>query len=1797
MFPLRHRPSRSSSQNRKRAPRRRRPLERLEDRRLLAGDPALTLTISPATFAENAGAAAAIGTISRVNTDDAAALTVNLSSSNTNQAIVPASVVIPAGQASTTFNIGAVDDHVVTGTQAVTISAAADAAVPLSVATNFGSGGVVFQNSLTQAVAVQPDDGKVVTAGLYYTGNASANFYDETVSRYNADGTPDTTFGTNGAITNDLSGQSDKPQAVLIQPDGKIVVGGIGGDGPIFYAELARYNTDGTLDGSFGSGGKMLLNQGGYNEVLDLALQSDGKILAAGANGGGLGVIRLNPDGSLDTGFGDNGIASAPSQFGNRAFGVVVQPDGQIVLAGVNQEGNYNSQVALARFTPQGALDLNFGTGGVVETDLPGWYDEGRDVVLQPDGKLVVAGATSPPNDFPPDYNFVLIRYDANGALDSNFGKGGEVITDLGASDEPLSAALQPDGTIVVSGQTFPPNSGYAGYQAVVARYAPDGTLEDKIIPSTTGLSGTDVVVAPNGEVFVAGRGLSNGRLMAFQSFTPLSATAKVSVLNTDLVTTVTVNTLLDADAADASTSAVDTNGNGQVSLRSAIEYLNANGGGSVVFDPALFASGPAKISLSLGELWITGAESIAGPGASHLTLDASGKSRVFDTIGSPQDNQIAITGLTLTGGDGIGDRAYYDGQGGAILNGANLTLSHDTITGNTAQFGGGLYNVATLTLTDNTISNNQAQVNGGGMLNEGITTSTGDTFNGNSIQAGFNNASGGAIWNGSDLVLTNDTITGNTAQGNLASGGGVENDNRLTLSNDTISGNSAIATAAGGAGGGLDNQATLYLGNSLVIGNTSTVGATTSESDYTGAAPTGDNGHNLINQSAAGILVTGAGSSPLLANNGGPTQTIAPVARGPAVGAAGPLATLGAALSSGDTIAAVGDAGFLGAGDAIKIDNEIVVITSVDDNNNTITITRGQDGTAAASHVSGATLSLALDQRGFVRTRPDVGALEGPQASFVVNTLADPHLDGFTSLRDAVTQADSEPYPGNVAITFDPALFAGGPATIDLIQGELDLNQPVSIQGPGADQLTIDAHHRSRIFNIAEIISPIALRDTISGLTMTGGQAGSSNYGQGGALYNSGNLTLSDDAITNSSSGSQGGGIFNSGRLTMLRDTVSGNTAPGGGGGIANSTNGVLNSTDDTISGNSGVFWGGGIYNTGSITSTRDAITGNAATPNANGGAQGGGIYSSGSLVTSQDTISGNQAVGLSRGGQGGGAAGGGVVIGYQGKYTSSGDTISGNLVQGGAALGPSGAFGGSARGGGVLAGYQSVVSLTNDTISGNRALGGDATYTTVGNTSPAAGNGEGGGVLDEDGSVTLVADTISGNTATGGSGSGSAADGAGSGGGAATDGGGTLTLVNTIVVGNSAASAANVDSSLSALSHANVIDAPLAQVLMTDAAGNPLLADNGGPTETIALTPGAADTPNPALGAAAALAALQSGLNATDNSDTITVDATTFLAAGDLLRIGSEIVKIQQLNATPDTLNVLRAQDGTTETTHAVGDFISLADDQRGLPRHAAPDIGAYETQTLTPTVTVADLGGVYNGSAYSVTAASVIGQNGTVLASLGDPSLSYSYYQGTLTAAQIASATPLPGAPINVGDYTVVAHFTGVAGYPNADSSPASFSITPAKVSYTIGNDKQVYGSPADLAKDLGTTIATGINGETLGITYASTGDTATANVGSYDITGTLSAGSGALSNYTVTLTNGTLTVDPYAFTYTIGNDKQVYGSPADLAKDLGTTIATGINGETLGITYASTGDTATANAGSYPITGTLSAGSGA
>ncbi len=200
-------------------------------------------------------------------------------------------------------------------------------------------------------------------------------------------------------------------------------------------------------------------------------------------------------------------------------------------------------------------------------------------------------------------------------------------------------------------------------------------------------------------------------------------------------------------------------------------------------------------------------------------------------------------------------------------------------------------------------------------------------------------------------------------------------------------------------------------------------------------------------------------------------------------------------------------------------------------------------------------------------------------------------------------------------------------------------------------------------------------------------------------------------------------------------------------------------------------------------------------------------------------------------------------------------------------------------------------------------------------------------------------------------------------------------------------------------------------------------------------------------------------------------------------------------------------------------------------------------------------------------------------TATVTLSDNRVSGDQLTESYTSASFANKDAGNGIAVNVTGISVTGSAAGNYVLGNTTGTTTA-NIIPAAVSYTIGNDSQTYGTAANLSKDLPGTIATGVNGENLSIAYVSTGDTGTAHAGTYAITGSVTGGTGLASDYTVSLTSGTLTVNPAALSYTIGSDSQSYGNPANLSKDLPGTIATGINGENLSIAYSSTGDTATA-----------------
>ncbi|MEP6705061.1 MAG: FG-GAP-like repeat-containing protein, partial [Acidobacteriota bacterium] len=349
-----------------------------------------------------------------------------------------------------------------------------------SLDTSFGTGGrvvtVFFCDCTIQAVAIQ-SDGKIVTAG-YHRLSASWDFL---VVRYNTNGSLDTSFGSGGKVLTSFGGSSDEARNLKIQADGKIVATGSNRIGTfpnsISNFALARYNTSGSLDTSFGAGGKVVTSFGDSYGAYEAAVQTDGKIVAVGSGGGygpnsGFALARYNTDGSLDTSFGTDGKVLAP--IGNYlGLAVATQSEGKILAAGSGVDGA-NAGVAVAKYNTDGSFDNSFGLGGKVVTPFPGLGI--HEIAIQSDGKIV---AMVPGSRFSPDYEFALFRYLNNPVSPRRalFDFDGDGKTDIGIF-RPVGAAsewwINPSST----GQTFALQFGASTDRVAPADYTGDGKAD-----------------------------------------------------------------------------------------------------------------------------------------------------------------------------------------------------------------------------------------------------------------------------------------------------------------------------------------------------------------------------------------------------------------------------------------------------------------------------------------------------------------------------------------------------------------------------------------------------------------------------------------------------------------------------------------------------------------------------------------------------------------------------------------------------------------------------------------------------------------------------------------------------------------------------------------------------------------------------------------------------------------------------------------------------------------------------------------------------------------------------------------------------------------------------------------------------------------------------------------------------------------------------------------------------------------------------------------------------------------------
>lgn len=385
----------------------------------------------------------------------------------------------------------------------------------------FGAGGSVRTSvsavsSQANAIALQAD-GKIVLAGQCAGGNND----DFCALRYNMDGSLDASFGIGGTVTTAISTGDDIARAVAVQPNGKILLVG-GCTHQLAYSAFCalRLNADGSLDTSFGSGGKVIRATGSADAVArSIAIQSDGKILLAGSCWQGSFELfcthRYNESGSYDMSFAVFGFASTRIGTGTNsvANAITLQPDNKIVLVGYCSGAMLFAFCAL-RYDQFGALDMSFGAGGSIRTSVSAISSVANAVTMQPDGKIVLAGNCAGANND----DFCALRYHGNGTLDTTFGNGGTVVTPVGSAintpnvlDVARAIVLQPDGKIVIAGSCW--NDSNEDFCTIRYDGGPFGFQNCKMDVDGNGsvLATTDVLIHARVALGMTGSAVTNG--------------------------------------------------------------------------------------------------------------------------------------------------------------------------------------------------------------------------------------------------------------------------------------------------------------------------------------------------------------------------------------------------------------------------------------------------------------------------------------------------------------------------------------------------------------------------------------------------------------------------------------------------------------------------------------------------------------------------------------------------------------------------------------------------------------------------------------------------------------------------------------------------------------------------------------------------------------------------------------------------------------------------------------------------------------------------------------------------------------------------------------------------------------------------------------------------------------------------------------------------------------------------------------------------------------------------------------
>jgi uncharacterized delta-60 repeat protein len=356
--------------------------------------------------------------------------------------------------------------------------------------TTFATKGIFLLNSLgrqggSTRVALQTD-GKIVFAAP--SGDPQQSNNGIALVRLNTNGTPDASFGTAGAVV--FGVDHTVPVGVAIQPDGKILVGSTAGQNADGAGNaLVRFKSNGSVDNSFGTGGHVETLFLGIAGSAAIALQPDGKILMIGSNT----LARFDSNGQLDTSFGTGGLSALPF---SGAAAIAVQSDGKILIASATVLDGVHTSGIIVRFNPNGTLDKTFGLFGQIASLASGglFGTAGAavvsSIVLQADGKFIVAGAITSKLINPPGANrtgFGLVRYNPNGSIDTSFGTAGGILTNFGSNPNATAFALaiQSNGDIIAAGEAGSSLT-FGASSLALSRYSSAGKLD-----TTFGSGGT----------------------------------------------------------------------------------------------------------------------------------------------------------------------------------------------------------------------------------------------------------------------------------------------------------------------------------------------------------------------------------------------------------------------------------------------------------------------------------------------------------------------------------------------------------------------------------------------------------------------------------------------------------------------------------------------------------------------------------------------------------------------------------------------------------------------------------------------------------------------------------------------------------------------------------------------------------------------------------------------------------------------------------------------------------------------------------------------------------------------------------------------------------------------------------------------------------------------------------------------------------------------------------------------------------------------------------------------------------